>query len=294
VHLAHVGADEGQRHEAAGRRARHLHEQGRVVLLVHQRRRAAIDRRAVKPRGSAVHVAPDPEQVARGGRKHQPAVAEGVARHHGADGAAGHVEQADAVAVVAHHVLGPGEPAVVRAVLVAGGAVVGVAAGAFGLVEQHVFAAVRPGAREHAVRVPRHARDTVAPAGARGGLGLVHLGRARSHAFEHPCRVGAQGRQHGLGVGHLGLQVGTQRRRQAVERARAGRDVLHPRIRIAPRAAKLGDVMRHARRDGRMRPGPGGGARKRQVSRHGRQRHEARAWKTACPPTPGRGRRAGG
>src|SRR3546814_6109668 len=79
----------------------------------------AIDRGAIEARRAVAGVAPDPEQPARRGRKGERAIAIGVLVDDRADLAALIVADADAVAVVADHILGPGEPAVVGARLMA-------------------------------------------------------------------------------------------------------------------------------------------------------------------------------
>ena len=164
--LAPLGARQRQGDKPGGRRAADLHEDGRVCFFVHQHCIAGVclDGRAVQPCRAAVGIAPDPEQVARRGREDQPAVAEAIAFHHHAQRAAVHVQQADAVPVIAGHVLGPGEEAIVRAVLVAGGAVVGVALRALGFGAQGVLLPLGRDAGEDAVRAARRQPGAVAPA----------------------------------------------------------------------------------------------------------------------------------
>src|SRR3546814_4262832 len=107
----------------------------------------AVDRGAIEARRAVAGVAPDPEQPARRGRKGERAIAIGVLVDDRADLAALIVADADAVAVVADDILGPGEPAVVGARLVVGAAEIGLAFGARAFVaEQFGRAAFEPAA----------------------------------------------------------------------------------------------------------------------------------------------------
>src|SRR3546814_1106102 len=117
-HGANLGgfrARQRQRDEAVRRGALDAHEDRGVLFLIDEVGDLAIDRGAIEARRAVAGVAPDPEQPARRGRKGERAIAIGVLVDDRADLAALIVADADAVAVVADHILGPGEPAVVGA-----------------------------------------------------------------------------------------------------------------------------------------------------------------------------------
>src|SRR5690606_37148334 len=152
---------------------------------------------------SAVRVAPGPEQELRRRRKGEAAITKGVLRHDDAYDAAGHVEHADALTIIARDVLGPGERAIVRAGLRAGGQVLGVAADAVRLVKECLRGAVRCPPREYAVCVSRWALSVVSPAVGSGGRWRAGFGHLVGHVYSQVVAVRRERREHLFRILHL-------------------------------------------------------------------------------------------
>src|SRR5690606_11465991 len=142
-------------------------------------------------------------------RKGEAAIAKGVLRNDDAYDAAGHVQYADAVAIIAGDILGPCEVAIVRAGLMVGGSVVGVAAGAVRLVKERLRGAVRCPPREYAVCVSRRALRVVSPAVGSGGRWRAGFSHLVGHVSSQGVAVRRERREHLFRILHLGRQMPT-------------------------------------------------------------------------------------